>query len=689
MPSSSSGYCSEGSVIKSTFSINEDTQCHLLRVSILFQFLDNLEESSLYGSAFLLDVPVLMHSVPGENRYLGAQSVKWILAALDQGSAEPTLSSFVILILAMLLVIGGVELNPGLVEPVKCGVCRNNLRTGLLCSTCSTWFHFSCQNHKRDQHIEKNWRCKEYMKGIVVTTDPEIESLKKEVVELKGKLQQTEEQLREMEAENRRLRMEQHGEVSEEKQILVIGDSMVRHVGQENKDLEVLCNRGYEIAVLEDGGYGEEQRLGMTAANSMYYYNSEGSDGDGDNGRVRGGNGGHSGNNRDQKFEFWNLVNSHNPDIVIGTESWLSSEVTDSEVFRNDYVTYRCDRLGTGRRVFICVKECLQSAENFKGSEFEMVGVVIVDDYSRNILHIIGLYRAPKEGLNVLCKIRDMLENRHIHGQYLIVAGDLNLPQVNWQGTIEGEMGQAQSLVNALIWKHNLIQVTDRATRGDSLLDIFLLGPSEIVSDIEVIPVTQASWEVLSPICRDEISVLHEGFASQNEQTTQEQLRVCEQSTEGIAQQKVLPCHFVVTLLFMEAQNDLNRINDSAKANKMKINSLKSKAISFTRKRNKIIASYTLGGETILEVNKCKYLGITFSSDLGWGEHVTDTAGKAWRMLHFVTRVLRKVSDKSKEIAYKSLFRPVMEYGAACWEPYRLKHIKTLEKIKNGSQVVS
>ncbi|KAJ4444030.1 hypothetical protein ANN_05819 [Periplaneta americana] len=107
-----------------------------------------------------------------------------------------------------------------------------------------------------------------------------------------------------------------------------------------------------------------------------------------------------------------------------------------------------------------------------------------------------------------------------------------------------------------------------------------------------------------------------------------------------------------------------------------------SKAISFTRKRNKIVASYTLGGETIPEVNKCKYLGITFSSDLGWGEHVTDTAGKAWRALHFVMRVLRKGSDKSKEIAYKSLVRPVMEYGAACWDPYRLEHIKTLEKIQ-------
>ncbi|KAJ4432039.1 hypothetical protein ANN_20653, partial [Periplaneta americana] len=29
-----------------------------------------------------------------------------------------------------------------------------------------------------------------------------------------------------------------------------------------------------------------------------------------------------------------------------------------------------------------------------------------------------------------------------------------------------------------------------------------------------------------------------------------------------------------------------------------------------------------------------------------------------------------------------AIISPVMEYGAACWDPYRLEHIKTLEKIK-------
>ncbi|KAJ4437729.1 hypothetical protein ANN_17874, partial [Periplaneta americana] len=57
---------------------------------------------------------------------------------------------------------------------------------------------------------------------------------------------------------------------------------------------------------------------------------------------------------------------------------------------------------------------------------------------------------------------------------------------------------------------------------------------------------------------------------------------------------------------------------------------------------------------------------------------------RSWVKLRMHVDVIRsrKCSDKSREIAYKSLFRPVMEYGAACLDPYRLEHIKTLENIK-------
>ena len=47
-------------------------------------------------------------------------------------------------------------------------------------------------------------------------------------------------------------------------------------------------------------------------------------------------------------LEFWNLTDIYNPDVVIGTESWLSEEINNAEVFR-DYITFRRDRISRWR----------------------------------------------------------------------------------------------------------------------------------------------------------------------------------------------------------------------------------------------------------------------------------------------------------------------------------------------------
>ena len=43
-------------------------------------------------------------------------------------------------------------------------------------------------------------------------------------------------------------------------------------------------------------------------------------------------------------LEFWNLIDTYNPDVIIGTESWLRGDTENAEVFRADYTTFRRDR---------------------------------------------------------------------------------------------------------------------------------------------------------------------------------------------------------------------------------------------------------------------------------------------------------------------------------------------------------
>jgi lipoate-protein ligase A len=59
---------------------------------------------------------------------------------------------------------------------------------------------------------------------------------------------------------------------------------------------------------------------------------------------------------------FWNLVDIYYPNVIIGKESWLRKEISNAEVFRNDYTTFRRDRNTGGGGVFICVKNCIACA---------------------------------------------------------------------------------------------------------------------------------------------------------------------------------------------------------------------------------------------------------------------------------------------------------------------------------------
>jgi hypothetical protein len=79
----------------------------------------------------------------------------------------------------------------------------------------------------------------------------------------------------------------------------------------------------------------------------------------------------------------------------------------------------------------------------------------------------------------------------------------------------------------------------------------------------------------------------------------------------------------------------------------------------------------------------CKDLGIIIRSDLSWADQVNYTVQKAWRALHFVMRIVKKGNKNTKSLAYTSLVRPILEYGAACWDPCTECQISALDRVQN------
>ena len=103
--------------------------------------------------------------------------------------------------------------------------------------------------------------------------------------------------------------------------------------------------------------------------------------------------------------------------------------------------------------------------------------------------------------------------------------------------------------------------------------------------------------------------------------------------------------------------------------------------IQITRKRiKKIHASYTLEGTVLENVESIKYLGVTITNDLRWNTHVSNICTKANRTLGFLRRNLYSCPQEVKEVAYKGLVCPVLEYSG---KPSGVGLQNELEKVQN------
>jgi hypothetical protein len=130
-------------------------------------------------------------------------------------------------------------------------------------------------------------------------------------------------------------------------------------------------------------------------------------------------------------------------------------------------------------------------------------------------------------------------------------------------------------------------------------------------------------------------------------------------------------------------QIDLIQLGEWAIENVMVINPAKSKAVCFMRARVMKPLSYSLRDIVIPEASSCKYLGIILRSDLSWADQVNYMVKKACKAVYFTVRILKKGNGNARSLVYTSLVRPILEYGVACWDPYRKGQVNALERVQN------
>ena len=60
----------------------------------------------------------------------------------------------------------------------------------------------------------------------------------------------------------------------------------------------------------------------------------------------------------------------------------------------------------------------------------------------------------------------------------------------------------------------------------------------------------------------------------------------------------------------------------------------------------------------------------TITDDLDWGQHISESSSKATKTIGFLRRNLALAPRHTKEVEYKTLVRPQLEYAEPIWHPY-------------------
>ena len=82
------------------------------------------------------------------------------------------------------------------------------------------------------------------------------------------------------------------------------------------------------------------------------------------------------------------------------------------------------------------------------------------------------------------------------------------------------------------------------------------------------------------------------------------------------------------------------------------------------------------------EVKLDKYLGVILDNKLSFNQHIDEIVNKTTKLLNLCRRNLHMCDQLTKEIAYKTIVRPHLEYASTAWNPYTARNIDKIESVQ-------
>ena len=190
--------------------------------------------------------------------------------------------------------------------------------------------------------------------------------------------------------------------------------------------------------------------------------------------------------------EFQDIVYANNFDIIAISETWLTCEVSDSEILPWGYDTHRCDRadvlhdLTTSGGGVLLASRCnlrCQPVIFDIDIALEYAAIEIINNCGKTLISV--FYRPPNANNTWVNQFVEFIESCSY--EKVIIIGDFNLPNITW---IEGsgfiDSNPTLSTLCEKLIDRNIFQLIDQPTRGNNTLDLLLSSVVEGVANIQL-----------------------------------------------------------------------------------------------------------------------------------------------------------------------------------------------------------
>lgn len=187
------------------------------------------------------------------------------------------------------------------------------------------------------------------------------------------------------------------------------------------------------------------------------------------------------------------LLDSAKPDIIFGTETWLSPDIHSSEIFPQNYSVYRHDRNDGYGGSLIAVSSTLSSSRIPVSTDCDFVAVKIEAVKKNQPIICIAGYRPTNDNQVYLANLCTCISDvvRSFPSAIFWVSGDFNLPDIDWESE-SITSNQYPKLLNenflSCLSDNGLEQMVDFPTRYSNTLDIFATNRPSFVQKCKPMP---------------------------------------------------------------------------------------------------------------------------------------------------------------------------------------------------------